>query len=90
VNQDPQVRQEAHSVLSSLFSHLGRQGGTGDSGGGGQAGLGGAFGGQVAEFMAMPLELTKVFLDMSVQLTDLVLTSLEEAGIILVKGLSPM
>lgn len=89
MNQDPQVRQEAHGVLSSLFSRLG-QGDAGSGGGGAPAGLGGALGGQVAEFMAMPLELTKIFLDMSVELTDLVLTSLEEAGIVLVKGLSPM
>lgn len=84
--QDPAVRQEAHGVLSGLFSHLGSQGS-----GPGASGLGGgALGGQLVEFMEMPVDLARIFLDMSVQLTELVLTSLEEAGIVLVKGLSPM
>lgn len=87
MNTDPQVHQEAHNVLSGLFSHLGSQG----SGPGASSGLGGgALAGQLVEFMEMPVDLARIFLDMSVQLTDLVLTSLEEAGIVLVKGLSPM
>lgn len=88
MTQDPQVRQEAHNVLSGLFSHLGSQGSGPGASSGGLAG--GALAGQLVEFMEMPVDLARIFLDMSVQLTDLVLTSLEEAGIVLVKGLSPM
>jgi hypothetical protein len=90
MNQDPDVRQQAHSVLASLFSHLGSQGSGPGGSGGGLAGAGGALSGQLVEFMEMPVDLARIFLDMSVQLTDLVLTSLEEAGIVLVRGLSPM
>jgi hypothetical protein len=82
MSTDPQVRQQAHGVLEGLFSRIGGQG-AGD-------GAGGALGGQLVEFMEMPVDLARIFVDMSVQLTDLVLTSLEEAGIVLVKGLSPM
>lgn len=91
MQQDQGVRQEAHGVLQGLFSRLGGQGGGGGqgSGGGGGGDVLGGMAGQLEEFVAMPMELTKIFLDMSVQLTDLVLTSLEEAGIVLVKGLTP-
>lgn len=82
---DPAVRQEAHGVLQGLFSHIGSQG---QQGGGG--GLAGGLAGQLTEFIEMPMELTKIFLDMSVQLTELVLKSLEEAGMTLVKGMTPM
>lgn len=81
---DPAVRQEAHGVLQGLFSHIGSQG---QQGGGG---LTGGLAGQLTEFIEMPMELTKIFLDMSVQLTELVLKSLEEAGMTLVKGMTPM
>jgi hypothetical protein len=46
--------------------------------------------GQLEEFMTMPLDLAMVFIDMSVQLTDAVLSALEEAGVVLVKGLTPL
>ena len=84
MNQDPAVRDEAAGILSGLFSHIGetRQAGQPPSA------LGG-LGLQLEEFMTMPLDLAVVFLDMSVQLTELVLKSLEEAGIVLVKGLTP-
>jgi hypothetical protein len=84
MNQDPGVRQDAAGILTGLFRHLGS--------GGSQpapAGIVG-LGGQLAEFMEMPIELANIFLNMSVQLTELVLKSLEEAGIVLVKGLSPV
>lgn len=81
---DPAVRQEAHGVLQGLFSHIGSQG---QQGGG--PSLGGGLAGQLEEFMTMPLDMAQVFLNMSVQLTELVLKSLEEAGIVLVKGLTP-
>lgn len=86
MNQDPLVRQTAAGVLSGLFRHLGS--------GGSQpvpAGLNlGAMGTQVEEFLEMPVELAEIFLSMSTQLTELVLTSLEQAGIVLVKGLLPI
>ena len=82
---DPQVRAEAASHLTTLFQGLGHMGG-------GQATTGGALGGlttQLTEFMEMPLELAQIFMNMAVQLTELVLTSLEQAGFALVKGLTP-
>lgn len=86
MTQDPQVRQEAHGILDGLFRHLG-------TGGGEPAPAGldlGALGQQVEEFFSMPIELATIFLNMSTQLTELILKSLEEAGIVLVKGLSPV
>lgn len=85
MNQDPQVRQQAHGVLESLFAHIG-----GQQGGPHPALAGGGLTGQLVEFMEMPVELSRIFLDMSVQLTDLVLTSLEEAGIVLARGIMPV
>lgn len=80
---DPGARNQAAGVLHGLFTHLG-------SGGGQPAPTplsGMAL--QVEQFVAMPIELANIFMNMSVQLTELVLTSLEEAGITLVQGLMP-
>ena len=82
---DPGVRQEAHGLLSGLFSHLGQSAGSGGS----QGGSGGLMG-QVTEFIEMPLELAQLFMGMSAQLAEMVLKTLEEGGMILVKGLTPM
>jgi hypothetical protein len=84
VATDPGVRQEAHGVLQGLFSHIGSQG----QQGGNTPALGG-LSGQLEEFLTMPMDMAQIFLNMSVQLTELVLNSLEEAGITLVKGLTP-
>lgn len=81
---DPAVRQDAHGVLQGLFSHIGSKG----QQGGGSA-IGG-MAGQLEEFLTMPIDVAQIFLNMSVQLTELVLTSLEEAGITLVKGMTPL
>jgi hypothetical protein len=78
---DPAVRSEAHSVLSDLFNQIGGQAGTGGSGG---------LLSQFSELLEMPMELAQIFTQMSVQLAELVLRSLEEAGMTLVKGLTPM
>lgn len=81
---DPTTRSDAAGVLHGLFTHLGS--------GGSQpppTALSG-LGLQLEQFVAMPIELANIFMNMSVQLTELVLTSLEEAGITLVKGLSPV
>lgn len=88
MNQDPAVRQDAHNHLTALFQGLGHARQEQDQSVLGN--LGGGLGGQVAEFMSMPLDIAMVFIDMSTQLTELVLTSLEEAGILLVRGLSPV
>jgi hypothetical protein len=88
VNQDPAVRQEAHGHLMSLFQGLGNANREQDPSVLGNVGLGG-MAGQLEEFMSMPMDMAMVFLNMAVQLTDLVLSSLEEAGIILVKGITP-
>jgi hypothetical protein len=84
-HQDPAVREEAHGVLQSLFHHLGQSRAEDQP----PAALGG-LGADLEEFMAMPLDLAVVFMDMATGLTELVLKSLEEAGIVLVKGLTPM
>jgi hypothetical protein len=78
-DQDPDTRREAASVLSGVFAGLG----TGGTGLGGLAT-------QFEELLDLPLELTQIFANMSMQLTELVLKSLEQAGIVLVKALSPM
>jgi hypothetical protein len=86
MSQDPRVRDEAVGVLSGLFRHLG-SGGTQPA----PAGLNlGALGTQFEQLVEMPVELANVFLNMSVQLTELILRSLEEAGIVLARGLSPV
>lgn len=83
MNQDPAVRSEAHSVLTGLFSSLGQHAQSGQTPAGGLLA-------QFTEFVEMPLELAQIFTGMAVDLTELVLKSLEEAGIVLVKGLSPV
>lgn len=89
MTQDPQVRQQAHSVLSGLFSSLGQhaQGGQAQA----PAGLNLDWMlGQFSEFVEMGPELAQVFVTMATDLTELVLNSLAEAGIVLVKGLTPV
>ncbi|HYH50804.1 MAG TPA: hypothetical protein VEG38_14760 [Acidimicrobiia bacterium] len=85
MRQDPQVREEAGGILEGLFRHIGesRQQGAAPSA------LGG-LGVQIQEFVLMPVELAEIFITMSAELTELILQSLAEAGIVLVKGLSPM
>lgn len=82
---DPEARQIAMSSLTDLFQGLGHHAQGGQAGGA----VGGLIG-QFEEFAAMPLDLATLFLNMSVQLTELVLKTLEEGGVILVKGLSPV
>lgn len=89
MNQDPQVRQEAHGVLAGLFNRIGGQSGPRDGGSGGVGDLGGALG-QIEEFISLPTDLARLFLEYAVELTDATLTALEEAGFILVKGLTPL
>jgi hypothetical protein len=88
MNQDLQVRQAAAGHLTALFQGLGHARQQQDPGALG--GLAGGLGQQVEEFLAMPLDMAMVFIDMSTQLAELVLTSLEDAGVILVRGLSPV
>lgn len=83
---DPEVRQLATSRLTDLFQGIGHARQENDPSALGN--LGGITG-QIEEFMSMPMDLAVLFLDMSVQLAELVLTSLEEGGVILVKGLTP-
>jgi hypothetical protein len=85
MSQDPQVRSQAAGVLSGLFHHLGT-GGSDPL----PSGLNlGAMGQQVEELIEMPIELAQIFLNMSTQLTELILTALEQAGLVLAKGLLP-
>jgi hypothetical protein len=84
---DPQVRGEAKGHLSTLFSGLG----SAHQNPGALGGLGlGDVGQQFQEFVEMPIELASIFLNMSVELAELVLTSLEKAGYTLVKGMTPL
>lgn len=88
MNQDPAVRSEAHRVLTDLFSGLGQhaQGQAPQA----SAGLDVEWMlGQFGELVTMPADLARIFIEMSVDLTELVLQSLAEAGIVLVKGLTP-
>lgn len=85
MTQDPQVRREAHSVLSGLFRSIGQRSS-------GQAPADDQFAGllgEIEEFVAMPADLARIFLTMAVELTDATLTALEEAGFVLLKGLTP-
>lgn len=89
MNQDPAVRQQAHGVLEGLFRGLGQHA----SGQQAQApaGLNADWMlNQLTEFVEMPVDLARIFLEMSTQLTELVLDSLAEAGIALTKGLTPL
>lgn len=86
--QDPQVRHEAAGILQGLFHGLGQH-----SQGQQPAAPAGLNADwmvqQFSELVEMPVDLARIFMDMSVQLTELVLDSLAEAGISLVKGLTP-
>jgi hypothetical protein len=83
MNQDPGVRREAAAHLTALFQGIGNARQESDP-----TVLGG-LAGDLEEFMSMPLDLAMIFLNMATDLTELVLRSLEEAGIVLVKGLTP-
>lgn len=88
---DAEVRSEATNVLAELFQNVGRQAqgqGQPDQGGGGM--LGGIdIAQELQEFATMPVELAVLFMDMSVELAELVLTTLLKAGYTLAKGLTP-
>lgn len=89
MNQDPQVRQEAHGVLEGLFRGIGQnaQGQQPSA----PAGLNADWMlQQFTEFIEMPIDLAQIFTTMATDLTELVLRALAEAGISLTKGLTPM
>lgn len=86
---DVPIRQEAAGKLTDLFRGLGeqRQQAQGQTIDPGQlTGLAQ----QVAEFMTMPLDVAQIFIGMSTELANLVLDSLEEAGFVIVKGVTPL
>ena len=83
MNQDPAVRREAAGHLNALFQGIGNARSEADP-----TVLGG-LAGDFEEFMSMPMDMALIFLNMATDLTELVLRSLEEAGIVLVKGLTP-
>jgi hypothetical protein len=84
---DSGVRDEARAVLGQTFGNLGHaiQGQTTDPLGG----LAGSLGTQIEQFLQMPIELAQIFTSLGMQMADLVLTALEEAGIVLARGLMP-
>ena len=84
MRQDDQVQEQARSVLSGLFRNIGEA----NQDGGSASALGG-LGGELAEFILMPAELAEIFVSMSTDLAEMVLTSLAEAGLVLVRGLTP-
>lgn len=79
----------AHDVLTGLFSHLGQR-----AQGSGQAPPAGLnlewMAEQATQFIEMPAQLAETFATMAVDLTDLVLKALAEAGLELITGLTPM
>lgn len=83
---DPEARTIAASKLTDLFQGLGRHA-QGDAA---PADPIGGLIGQFEEFASMPLDLATLFLNMSVQLSELVLKTLEEGGVILMRGLTPV
>lgn len=87
---DPAVRQEAAGALQSLFTHLGRSRQQGNVTEGLTGLTGGAMAQQLEEFMAMPVELAQEIINYATQLTELTLTTLEQAGITLIKGMTPL
>jgi len=89
MSQDPQVRSDAHGVLEGLFRGLGHhaQGQQAAA----PAGLNADWMlQQFTEFVEMPVALAQTFTTMATDLTELVLSALAEAGIELVRGLTPM
>lgn len=86
---DPQVRHEAGDLLGSLFRGIGNNARGEQVGQVGGVELSGLLG-DVQEFVSMPMDLAVLFLDMSVELAELVLKTLEEAGYVLVKGMTPL
>lgn len=89
MTQDPAAHQSARGVLEGLFRGLGQHGqGQQPSA---PAGLNADWMlNQFMEFVEMPIELAQTFTTMATDLTDLVLKALAEAGIELVKGLTPV
>lgn len=82
-SQDPAVRREAAGILDGLFQGMGNARKEED------ASVLGGLGGDLQEFLTMPLELAEIFVGMSAQMAELVLKSLAEAGFVLVRGLMP-
>jgi hypothetical protein len=84
---DAQARQMAVSNLTDLFGRLGRAA----QSGGTENPLGGLgnLGEQFTQFLEMPIDLTNIFVNMGTQMAELVVSSLEQAGVVLVKGLTP-
>lgn len=87
---DPGVRQEAAGALQQLFTHLGRARQQGNVTEGLTGLTGGGMAQQLEEFMAMPVELAQEIINYATQLTELTLTTLEQAGITLIKGMTPL
>jgi hypothetical protein len=84
MNQDPAVRREAQGILENLFREVGHSSQAGEP----ASALSG-LGVDLAEFLTMPADLARLFTEMAFDLTELVLSSLAEGGIILWKGLTP-
>lgn len=85
MTQDPATRDRAATLLHSLFNHIG-SGGTQPV----PAGVNlGAMGTQIQQLLEIPVELAQIFIGMAGDLTEVILTSLEQAGIVLAEGLIP-
>lgn len=80
-------RQEALGLLSSRFREVGQRRVADD-----QEGLGSmleGLSGEFTEFLNMPLDLARIFINMGLEMAELAISTLEEAGFVLVKGLTP-
>lgn len=82
MSSDPEARATAGHAIGALFHHIGSRGDA-------PAPALGGMGGQLAEFMEMPVELATVWIDASTKLVELILTAVEETGVVLVKGMTP-
>jgi hypothetical protein len=87
---DANVREGARNTLSSLFKGIGQSSESSGGGGGGLAPELSGLAGQLEEFVTMPIDVARIFLGMSVELADLVLQALEQAGFVIVKGVTPL
>lgn len=87
---DPDARQTAHNALFDMFSGLGHHA-AGQDQAAPASGLNAEWLlSQFQEFIEMPVELATLFINMATQLTELTLSTLEEAGLELMKGLTPL
>lgn len=81
---------EPRDLLADLFRTVGRRARGEDAPIAESTGLGGGMVGQIEEFITMPLDLATLLIDSGTEMAELVITTLAEAGYIVVKGATPL